>query len=188
MHYMRYLLILLSFVLLLSCNKLPTNEITKVELATGSCLGLCPMTVVSIDSSLNLKFYGGSYVVKKGYYTSKITSKIWDSINIKLESIDYKNLYVKYFPPIDDQTLELIVHYKNNKVKHVLASSFDLAHVKNSNSTAKVFYWISEIYKSVKLVAVKNLIKFETTKILNPSPPKPKIDQVKFPPPIKHKN
>jgi len=150
---MRVPILLLFTIILIACNRSiqRNNEITKVELATSSCFGSCAITAVSIDSSLSFEFYGGSHALKKGYYSGKIPLKIWDSINIKLESVNYKNLYIHYLPPNDDQTLELIVHYKNNKIKHILASSFRLAHVKNSDSTAKVFYWISNIYKSMDL-------------------------------------
>jgi hypothetical protein len=160
---MRNLICLLFVVLSISCNKPASrdNEITRLELATSSCFGPCPVTAVSIDSSLNLRFYGGSDAMRKGYFTGKISQKIWDSINIKLESIDYKNLNIKFNDSADDQTLEVIAHYKNGKVKHVLATSFGLAFAK-LNRIAKIFYWISNIYKSANLEPAKSPIKFET--------------------------
>src|ERR1700761_2753086 len=118
---MRLFVLLSLIIIIIACDR-PThreNEISKIELATSSCLGPCAITAVSIDSSLNFKFYGGSHASKKGYYSGKISPKMWDSITTKLEIANYKTLHLNYVSPGDDQTLELIVHYKNSKVKHI---------------------------------------------------------------------
>lgn len=166
-------LLLIWLLLTIACNK-PinrNNEITKIELATGDCFGECPLTVVSVDSTLTYKFYGGQYAKKKGYYTAHISQGLFDTLIIKLMSINYKQLNTSYEHSVDDQSLELIVHYQN-KVKHVRAQSSSLP-----DSVSKVFYFLANTYKAVKLTQIKDSIRFETV-IQKPLP----VDLVKFPP------
>jgi len=166
---------LVIIMLLISCTKAkPRNdEITKIELATGDCFRYCPVTAVSIDTSLNYGYYGGRYAKIKGYYTGKISIALWDTLNIKLKGIHYQNLRDYNFSVDDDQELELIIHYQN-KIKHITVPSSMLP-----DSISKVFYWIANTYKLVKLSPKKDTIKFET-KYQNP-PPAPSVNMVKFP-------
>lgn len=91
---MKYVLILLCFVLLLlSCTKPKQhkNEIIKVELARSGAWSDYGGTI-SIDTSLNYKYYGDYGNIKQGYFTGKISGKFWDTLNRKLEQIRYKKL------------------------------------------------------------------------------------------------
>ena len=53
------LTVLIAIYLLTACKEREQliNEITKIEVATGSCFGTCPLTVVSIDSSLTYSLW-----------------------------------------------------------------------------------------------------------------------------------
>jgi hypothetical protein len=159
-------LVLFLVGLLMACNKplAPrNNEITKIEIATGGCFGPCQFTATSIDSSLSFKFYGGKLLqgnkrkVIKGYYSGTISKQTWDTLNMKLEAIHYKKLASHYDHSADDQSLELIIYYQG-KVKRITAQDRSLP-----DSVNKVFYWLADKYKSVKITPTKAPIRFDVT-------------------------
>jgi hypothetical protein len=173
---MKYLLIL-TFILLLSCTKphRQNNEITKIELASSG--GWNFGTAIGIDSSLNYKYYDGN---SKKNFVGKISAKLWDSINTRSAQIEFKKIPAYDHKNIADATyFELIIYWKD--------SSRRITRVRDikTDSVADAFAWIKDSYKRVKLHQVNYPIKFETTYQDPIFPPKPKIDQVRFPPPIK---
>lgn len=177
--------------LLFSCHngnyRQRKNEITKIEIATGGCFGPCQSTVTSIDSSLEYRYFGGeTYFLPqdaakdgklKGYYSGKIRQGFWDTLNIKFENIDYKHLDTSYQHSVDDQSLEIFIHY-GNKIKHIKAQSGSLP-----DSVAHVFYYVINSYKTVKPKPVKDTFLFES-EVQRPIP-MPDVRNVKFPPPEK---
>ena len=70
----KWLLILLIF--LASCghpsqnNNIKQIKIQKVTVAISGlgCVSTCPFQALSVDSLLNLNYYGGSYAKKQGYF------------------------------------------------------------------------------------------------------------------------
>ncbi|RFZ92647.1 hypothetical protein D0C36_14640 [Mucilaginibacter conchicola] len=185
-----YLMLLVPIVLLWSCHdsKQRNNEITKIEIATGSCFGPCQLTIVSIDKDLNYNYFGGETsfalpdgVVEKeklrGYFTSKISRSYWDSLNVMLENINYKILDSSYQHSVDDQSLEILIHC-SNKTKHIVAQSASLP-----DSVSDAFYSIIKSYKTVKPKPVKGSLKFELK--VEGLAPMPATDHVQFLPPDK---
>ena len=163
------LIFLLTIAFLSSCDKhnRRKNEITKIEIATGVCFGPCQSTIVSIDSSLNYKYFGGETYFTlppdsknngklKGYYSARISPGFWDTLNIKLETINYKKLDTSYQHSVDDQSLEVFIHY-NDKTKHIKAQSASLP-----ESVAQVFYYLINSYKSIKPKPTKDVFRFES--------------------------
>lgn len=161
--------ILLICLLLIACNKTvqKKSEITRIELATGDCFGPCQLTSIRIDSSLKYQFYGGwapdpdptvpiHRNFTKGYYNGRLSKPLWDTLTAHLRKINYRKLDTCYDHSADDQSLELIIHY-SNKVKHIKAQSASLP-----SEVRTVFYEIANSYKSIKLNATKQPIKFET--------------------------
>lgn len=143
-------------------------QISKVELATGFCEGACQPTAVLIDSSLNYFYYGDTITpfLKlpgdqrddriEGYYEGRISKELWKAITAKLNQIDFQDLDSLYQRSVDDQRLEIIVHYQG-KVKHIRAQSSSLP-----DTVRKVFYWIAESYKHEKLTPTEDSSRFET--------------------------
>ncbi|WPU98508.1 DUF6438 domain-containing protein [Mucilaginibacter sp. cycad4] len=164
------------------------NEITKIEIATGGCFGPCQSTVTSIDSSLEYRYFGGDTYFSlppdgakegklKGFYSGKISQGFWDTLNIKFENINYKHLDTSYQHSVDDQGLEIFIHY-GNKVKHIMAQSASLP-----NTAAEVFYYVINSYKTVKPKLPKDTFLFES-QVQRPIP-MPDVRKVKFLPPLK---
>lgn len=159
----------LSIVLIVTGCHVPEarhNGITKIEVATGSCFGPCQKTAVSIDSTLAYKYYGGEILFPlppgksdnlNGYYTGTVSRSLWDVLNSKLEAIHYQQLDTVYKRSVDDQSLEVIIHYQGS-TKHIRAQSASLP-----NNVREVFYWIARSYKQVKIKPSKDTFQFGTT-------------------------
>jgi hypothetical protein len=166
----------IGFCMLSACHKQERrkNEIAKIELATGDCYGKCRHAALRIDSALNYIYFGGEHADKEGYYKGKISQAMWDTLNKKLEQVHFKQLDTTYRQSVDDQTVEFIIYYAQ-KVKHIRAQSGSLP-----DSVGRVFYWIADTYKSVKLIPTQDEIRF-TTKAQDPLIPPMPLDNVKFP-------
>ncbi len=170
----------------ISCSKpvKPNNEITKVELARVIAIANRG-TVLDIDTSLNYtfcKFY--TYHKEPGknqstYYKGKIGAPFWDTLNRRLEEIKYRTLdTTDKAGIIDGEYYELIVHWKNGRKRITRCIPFE------HDSLLSLLDWLENSYKSASLKQTKIGFKFETGS-QNPAPPHPKVDQIKFPPPIK---
>lgn len=185
----QYGIFLATVAMLLTACESParrTNEITKIEVATGYCFGSCQPIVVSIDRSLQFKYYGDSIFVDfspepnrghrlYGYYTGKISRQLWDTLNDSLEAIHFKRLDTAYEHSVDDQSLEIFIHYGKNKLKHIKAQSASLP-----DSVANTFYFIANSYRKVRLRRATDTLQFDSKRShLSMS----NILQVKSPPP-----
>jgi hypothetical protein len=174
---MRNITSLLIVVFLMACNK-PVGrhyEITKVELARSGAWSDYGATL-SIDTSLNYKYFGDIGVIKQSYFIGKISSNLWDTLNQKLEHIKYKALPTESYTNIQDVNyFELIVHWENGE-KHIIR-----VWESPPDSVLSVIKWIDTSYRKVKLLHVKDTFKFESKYHLNWKPP---IDRVYFPPPV----
>ena len=186
---MKYMLFILCVAMLIFCIIVsinPKNEITKVELGRSGAWS-DRGGAISVDSALNYKFYytylGRGDKPMSGYYIGKVTSRFWDTLNRKLESINYKTIRATDDTnAVDVNYYELIVHWKNGKRRIVRMRNFNSA----DSSVMNVLEWLNDSYRRVRFTKeVKVPIKFETTYGL--PLPIPNIDQVKFPPPSHRK-
>jgi hypothetical protein len=151
----------LSLALLLSCNEKKNikrqNGIHRIVFATGGCFGPCPVQVFDIDSSLSVKYCGIKNANLKGFYRGNITQELWDSINIKFESINYNKLDSAYNHSVDDLTTELIIYNKSNKVKYIMAQSSSLP-----DSVGNVYNWLLRSLNNLNLITTKDSLTFPT--------------------------
>jgi hypothetical protein len=162
--YISLIIICCCQITILGCKKPVSrkNEIIKVEVATGWCFGPCQLTALSIDSSLELKYFGGRLLpgrwrkTLQGYYKGRVSRLFWDSLNMKLEDIKYKKLDTNRQWVMDSQILEVIIYYRNG-VKHIKTSEGSFP-----DSIEKVFLWIDSSYKATKLQHIKGPIQFKT--------------------------
>jgi hypothetical protein len=178
---MRFFLLICCALLLSTCTKpvQKNNEIIKVELAESGYFfdfGKKLSTVISIDSCLNFRYYDGNK--GNGYYIGKVSLQFWDTINRKLDMINFKTL--KSDKPIHDPGkgyYELIVHWKAGKRRIIRTASL------GNNLIDRTFTWLNYSCKKIKLRHVNSRIKFETT--FQDSVGFPSIKDIRFPPPIK---
>jgi hypothetical protein len=181
---MKFIQFLLICCCLFAACRNPTkrkDQIKRIDIADGGCMKGCPAVGISIDSSLTLKYYGGYKAKFQGYYAGKVTQGFWDSLNTKLEQIRFKKLDTSSFAELDGQSAEVAVYWNKQK-RHFIRSIYE-----DPDSVSHVLIWIINSYKQVKLHKLTDTVKFETRYqfIMPPQPPKPKLDQVKFPPPKK---
>ncbi|HEY4322950.1 MAG TPA: DUF6438 domain-containing protein [Mucilaginibacter sp.] len=175
-----YILFFFTFILLSRCDNHITrrNTITRIEVAKGGCLRGCPVTAISIDSSLTFGYFGGYKAKLKGNYTGKVTQGFWDSLNMKLEQMNYKHLDTTEYLELDGEQAEVICYWAGHKRRITLSiDGFDTTSYKS-----KFFRDLAYSYDHVKLNKTSSVVKFEV-KYQYMTPPLPKKDNVKFPPP-----
>ena len=115
--------------------------------------------------------------MKQGYFIGKVNRKFWDTLNQKFAHIKFKALPVSdNISSVDINYFELIIYWKGGKQRILRAWDG------RSDSTLNAIKWLDTSYKAVLLRQVESPIKFETT---YHNLPKPTINQVHFPPPIK---
>lgn len=166
-------LIFTILTLLFSCsdNKAKRkNEIKRVVFATGGCFGNCPIQAIDIESSLKVRYHGVQYTDSIGFFIGNITSGFWDTLNIKLENINYKQLDTSYQHSVDDLSTEIYI-YGNGKVKHIKGQSASLP-----DSVMTVYRWLMQKIKHLKLHPSKDSLTFPT----NTEKPLPEIEAIKF--------
>ena len=141
--------------------------------ATGGCYGTCPIQAIDIDSTLAFKYHGIEYTDKKGFYTGVVTSDFWDTLNIKLESINYKKLDTAYNHSVDDLSTEIFIYYKDT-VKHIYGQSASLP-----DSVMTVYGWLLNSMRTFELKTTQDSLTFPTV-IEKPLPPPPMPENIKF--------
>jgi hypothetical protein len=156
------------------------DQINRIEIATGGCLRGCPVIGISIDSTLRLKYYGGYKAKLQGYYSGFVTQGFWDTLNVKLKQINFKKLDTSKYYELDGEVDEVIFYWDKQK-RHIFKSVDD-----DPDAVSHVLIWIADSYKHIQLQKSNDTLKFETTYQFM-MPPKPKLVQIKFPPPKKIK-
>ena len=172
----KHILTILILTLLTGCDSINhrrTNEIKRIVFATGGCYGTCPIQVIDIDSTLILKYHGIAYTDKKGFYTGIVTSGFWDTLNIKLEGINYKKLATVYDHSDDDLSTEIFIYYKDN-VKHIYGQSASLP-----DSVMAVYDWLLNSIRTFELKTTQDSLNFPTV-IEKPLPTPPMPENIKF--------
>ena len=178
---MRCIIFLFSIMSITACNKPAqrNNEITKVELARSGAWSDNGATI-SIDTSLNYKYFGDYGNVKQGYFIGKVNNKFWDTLNEKFEQIKFRTIDTNDNTNVADVNyFEVIIHWKNQKRRIIRIRP------RENDPVINTFVWLNDSYKNVKLHPVRKPIKFET--IYHRPLPRLNIDQVEFPPPIPKK-
>jgi hypothetical protein len=178
-------IILICGCMLIGCHNplRRKDQINRIEIATGGCLHGCPVIGLRIDSALKLIYYGGYKAKLQGYYSGFVTQGFWDTLNVKIKQINYKKLDTVNDLGLDGQDAE-VIFYWNKQKRHIFKSIYE-----DPDSISHVLIWITDSYKHFQLQKSNDTPKFETTYqfMRPPSPPKPKLDQVTFPPPKKRK-
>lgn len=154
------LIITLSILtLFFSCDKnnhRRQNEIKRVVFATGGCYGHCPIQAIELDSSLTVKYHGAKYTDRVGFYIGNITTDFWDTLNLKFENINFKQLDSSYEHSVDDLSTEIYIYY-NDKVKHIHGQSASLP-----NSVMIVYQWLMTEIKQLKMQPTTDSLTFPT--------------------------
>ena len=174
----RHKLTILILTLFIGCdskNHKRNNEIKRIVFATGGCYGACPIQSIDFDSTLTFKYHGVKYTDKIGYHIGVITNGFWDTLNIKLESINYKQLDTEYNHSADDLSTEIFIYF-NDKMKHIYGQSRSLP-----DSVMTVYNWLLKSIPTLDSKPTQDSLTFPTTiQILLPPPPMPTL---KFIPP-----
>lgn len=148
------------------------NEINRIVFATGGCYGRCPVQTIDIDSTLAFRYHGVKYADTTGFYVGTVTQEFWDSLNMKFESINYKQLDSSYEHSVDDLSTEVFIYY-GDKVKHIHGQSMSLP-----DSVMTVYRWLLKSMRHLELKTTTDSLVFPTI-IEKPLPIPPMPDNVK---------
>jgi hypothetical protein len=151
-------------------------EIKRIIFATGGCFGACPIQVIDIDSSLTTKYHGVIYSDSIGFYRGEVSNQFWDTLNMKFDSINYKNLDTSYEQSVDDLSTEILIFYGDNKIKHIFGQSSSLP-----DSVLIVYKWLLTSINQMKFEKTNDNLIFPTI-IEKPLhvPPPPLYDNRQF--------
>ncbi len=136
------------------------NGINRIVFATGGCFGPCPVQIFDIDSSLSVKYNGIQDSRLEGFHKGKISQEFWDSLNIKFENINYKELDSAYNQSVDGLTTELMIYYRKSnkiKIKYIHGQSSNLP-----DSVGNVYDWLLERLDTITLTQTKDSLVFPT--------------------------
>ena len=123
---------------------------------------------------MTVKYQGVKYTDNNGFYIGSIDRTLFDTINIKFENVNYKQLDTKNSGTVDDLSTELIIYY-GDKIKRISSPLSDLP------DTVQVLYnWLLTTQKKIVLSKTNDSLKFET-KIEKGLPPIMEI--INFTPP-----
>lgn len=159
MKWFRMLAAGLMLVFISGCTQQPKqseDEISRVVFASGGCYGPCPVQVIDIDSSLAFKFFGLSYSVAEGYQVGRVTDAFWDTLKLKLESVNFRQLDTVYIHSIDDLSTEILI-YHNGKVKHISGQSASLP-----ENVWEVYACLMKSMKGLEYIPTSDTLRFPT--------------------------
>lgn len=164
---MRYNALLLLVALVVgACHRSSKQEVSKIEYAQGACFGSCVPLAISIDSTLNYKYYADSsysWSTPKHLiisYRGKVNRKMWNALLSKLDEIGYKSIDTsrKVRQIADIQHRELIIYWNNNRTRiTVMGAKIDT-----------LIKFIRNSYQLIKLQPSLDTLNFGTTLQLRP--------------------
>jgi len=174
---MRPIIILIISLLFFGCKKAVNrdNGIAKIEFARSGAWSDWGVSI-SIDSSLNYKYWGDYQTEKQKYFVGKISQAFWDTLNLKLEQVEFKTVKPRIIDGcVDCEYYELIIHGERGTTR-ILRSGTG-----TNDSVIQLCKWLGDKRNIPKLKQVKDSIKFEDSTHFTA---KPRIKSIKFPPPI----
>lgn len=130
---MKYLLSLLTFVLLMSCTAQNQSQYSKIQYEAGACFGFCPMFKMTINpdrtaiiDAEHFTFEEGRSKAdfskaKEGVFKATIKKEEYDKLISLMNGLNIKSLNAKYGDRrvTDLPTSYLTVTYKDGTVKKV---------------------------------------------------------------------
>lgn len=135
------------------------NEISKVCLATAGCMSYCPLEAVQIDSSGRIEFYGGLYSKRQGYYTGILPRAFLDTLNLKLDPLDYTTMDTTNRLAEDGLSTEVVI-YRHGHRKHFY---FTMDRGLEQDSLSSAVSWVFHLAQGMALTPSKDTLRFETT-------------------------
>lgn len=187
---MKYLITIFCITIFISCfqPRHANNEFTEVELARSGA-GLDNGTAISINSSLQYHYYHSELRLgqkaKSDYFVGKASREFWDTLSIKLNAIHYKTIDSTDNRHIEDEHYyELVVKAKTGKSRIIRMRT-----INSKDSISKMFEWLNDSHKNVRLEKSTSPFKFETTFQNHPDWKALGVDigNMKFLPPMKRK-
>lgn len=120
---------------------------SKIYFASSGCFGSCPSMYLEIDSLGKLIFKGRSFTKNIGFYSSQLTSSIYNTILQKIQNIKLDSLKRKYEANwSDDQTCGIHILIGNKEI-FTTVYGFD----KEPIELRILINYLKELYEHVNL-------------------------------------
>jgi hypothetical protein len=132
------------------------NKVT-VAFSGFGCEGECPFQAVSIDSTLQLKYYGGQFAPRKGYYTDEITADTWRYIQSHFEKFISHGMDTTQYEKTDHPMVELII-YSNDKKYYFRENTGKI-----SNNDLTILHWFITLATQTSDLKQSDSLFFETS-------------------------
>lgn len=103
-----------------SANESPVRGVT-VAFSGFGCEMECPDYVIDIDSSLSVRYWGGSFAERQGYFQGRLSEAQWDSVQLSFERYLLHGIDTVTFARTDHPDFEMVIvgrsgdlHVSNN--------------------------------------------------------------------------
>ena len=96
------------------------SEVDRIIISSSGCYGECPVESLSINSKGEVLFMGADYSVKKGFYSSYISSDKFRKILSDFERINFNDLDSGYYAThTDDETIDILFMRNDTIIKTI---------------------------------------------------------------------
>ena len=104
---MKKIILGLSILLLFACKN--EESIIKVGLASAGCHSECPHIAIELNQDLKLKYYGGLFAKKQGFYTGNISQGYWSNLSHMLLKSNLSTLHNENYNDYGDRIIEIYI-------------------------------------------------------------------------------
>lgn len=139
------------------------QRLEELSFSNSSCYGKCPEIACEIDSNRNIKFYGGSFAEKKGFYFGTVKIDYFNKLNNILSYVNLEKDSTIFPVPIDAPANEIRIK-TNNKTCYFTGTGHYYP-----NKLFQLYILLLEVAQNSKLQATKDTFNFKTT-LHNPPP------------------
>jgi hypothetical protein len=129
----------------------------ELAFSNSLCYGRCPAIACEIDSNRNIKFFGGSFSKKKGYYYGKVNIDYFNKLNDILSFINLEKDSTIYPVPVDAPANEIRLKV-NKKINYFTGSGSYYPH-----KMLQLYILLLDVAENSNLQATKDTIDFKTS-------------------------
>lgn len=139
------------------------QRLENLAFSNSSCYGKCPEIACEIDSNRNIKFYGGSFADKKGFYYGTVNKDYFNKLNDVLAYVNLEKDSTIFPVPIDAPANEIRINAKN-KISYFTGTGHYYP-----NKLFQLYILLLDVAQNSKLHQTKDTFNFKTS-LHNPPP------------------
>lgn len=133
------------------------SDFDKIIVSKSPCFGSCPINDIEINKTGEVKYYGGHWNLKNGFFKSQITAREFDEIEENFKKTEFLELKDDYQANWTDDQKVTVTFVKDNKILKTIRD-YGRQSPKSFRITLEP---ITFLYQKLKLVEDKSLEKFQ---------------------------